>query len=537
MVGVLIAAPISTAANPTYTLAQDGFDINNLLESLLTDGAEVMFANIDDQGVPGVIYGQLGIPSDNLAFDNPMYDGCIAMALVSTHGEFLDIVMDLLAGGDMFGGDGNGGEFALAQDGGGFDPNSILDMLGTEFNLLITVFINVAEADSLARMAQIQAHLSTQYQFSFLELLNLRIDESLFPPDSEITLPFDSIDVYIRQETHDFAFAVDAMFDVMSDDGFLGSIDQTYFTGADASAGGLIAIPDMAEIVDLIEMFSGGDGGSEAPPLYTLAQTIPFEVEGPIAIAAAGYLGEQVLSTDTTSINVENLLGVTGTLTPLPSGNSLLATMFPDSTNITSITPDVEGQSYYNSTEGVVFWNATALGPQDDYIVNFEGDFPPLVTIEREFSPASGEITPGGSTTVTVTVTNEGDEPITDLIITDAQLATIYDTVTVTGTTTVSVASLDGGASTTMTYTVTFANEGGYTFMPAELVYEYEGESFFKDTMREGFEVAPDVGGLMYDAIMDGMPYTGVALGVVGLVGIYAIMGLLKNRDGPTYQV
>ncbi len=531
MMGFLIGAPLSAAASPNYVMAQDDFDFGSLLESLLTDGAELMFANVDDQGIPGVIYGQLGIPSDALAFDNEMYTGCIAMALLSTHGEFLELIFDLLAGGDFFGGDGGGG-FTLAQD-GGFDVNQILDMLGTEFNLLVTIFVNVAEATSLARMTSIQNHLTSQFGFAFLDLISLRIDESLFPPDMDITLPFESIDVYVRQETHEFDLALNTMFDVMNQDGFLATVDRTYFTDANAAAGGLLAIPDMGAIVDLISTFTGGTAGI-IPPFYTLAQTLPFDIDGPIAIAAAGYLGEQVLSTDSTSLNVETLLGVTGTLTPLPSGNSLLIAKLPGNVNVTSISPDVPNQSFYDNESNVVFWNATALGPQSDYIISFEGDFPPLVSVERTFSPES--TTPGGSTTVTVTVTNEGDEPITDLVIVDDDLAAIYSTVTVTGTTSDTVATLAGGATATITYEVTFTNEGGYTFTPAELTYGYEGNTFFKDSIRQGFIVTADVGGLLYDAIMDGMPYTGVALGVVGLVGIYAIMGLVRGREG-AYQV
>ncbi|MFW9850766.1 MAG: hypothetical protein ACFFF4_16690, partial [Candidatus Thorarchaeota archaeon] len=300
-------------------------------------------------------------------------------------------------------------------------------------------------------------------------------------------------------------------------------------------AGGLLAIPDMADIVELINTFGGNT--TELPPFYTLAaQTIPFQVEGPVAIAAGGYIGEQLLSTDSTSIHIEDLLGVTGTLTPLSSGNSLVVARLSENANITSFSPDVEGQSYYDNVSNLVFWNATALGPQDDYIINFVGDFPPLVTIEREFSAVSGDVLPGGQVEVTVTVTNEGTDPIENLVIVDDDLASIYPTVTVTGTTSDTVATLAGGASTSVTYTVVFSNEGGYTFNPAELTYEFEGQTYFKDSLRQGFLVSSDVAGLAFDAIMDGMPYTGIALGVVGLVGIYAIMGLVRGRD-VAYQV
>ncbi len=540
MVGFIVAAPVSAMASPNYVMAQDGLDINSLLDSLLTDGAEVIFANLDDQGVPGVIYGQLGIPSAALGLENPMYDGCIAMALISTHGEFLNLVLDLLASGGLGGDSGSGGAFALAQDGGGFDVNSILDMLGTEFNLLINVFVNVDEATSLSRENQIMSHLTTEFGFGFVNLLNLRIDQNFFPEDADITLPFDSIDIYIQQESHEFGFAVDAMLDVMNGDGFLGAIARTKFTNADASAAGLIAIPDMGEVVELIDSISGDSSGGDFLPsaVYQLAQT-PFDnITGPIAIAAAGYVGGQYLDTSSTSLHVEDLLGVTGTISPLPSANSLIVAMLPDSVNVSSISPDVPGQSYFNASEGnTVFWNATALGTQSDYIINFEaGEFPPMITIDRIFSPASGTIGPGGSTTVTVTVTNGGTEAISNLSLTDTAFASTYSHVTVVGDTSNTYTTLAGGDSVTITYTVTFANEGGYLFAPAELTYEYNGDSFFKDSLRQGFTVATDVAGLLTSAILDGMPYTVIALGFVGLVGIYAIMGLRKGASS-SYQV
>ncbi|MDF1540405.1 MAG: hypothetical protein P1Q69_16035, partial [Candidatus Thorarchaeota archaeon] len=531
---------LSAMASPNYVMAQDGLDINSLLESLLTDGAEVVFANVDDQGIPSVIYGQLGVPSTDLNLENAMYDGCIAMALVSTHGEFLNFVLELLASDGLGDGDGGEGGFALAQDGGGFDVNSILDMVGTEFNLLINVFVNVDEATSTSRMSQIMTHLTSSFGFSFINLLNLRIDQDFFPDDANITLPFDSIDIYIQQETHEFSLAVDAMLDLMNGDGFLEAIDRTKFTNADASAAGLIAIPDMGEVVELISSISGDSGGGEFLPsaVYQLAQT-PFDnITGPIALAAAGYIGGQYLDTSSTSLHVEDLLGVTGTISPLPSANSLIVTMLPDNVNITSISPDVPGQSFFNASEGnTVFWNATALGTQSDYVINFEeGEFPPKITIDRTFSPASETIGPGGSTTVTVTVTNEGTEAISNLTLTDTSFASTYSSVTVTGTTSNTYATLAGGDSVTISYEVTFANEGGYLFAPAELTYEYDGGSYFKDSIRQGFTVVTDVAGLLTEAILSGMPYTGIALGVVGLVGIYAIMGLRKGASS-AYQV
>ncbi len=70
---------------------------------------------------------------------------------------------------------GDGGALDAAQFGeGGFDVNSILDMIGTDFNLLINVFFDLTEAEASVNMGAIRAHLNTQFGFSFAELLTLR---------------------------------------------------------------------------------------------------------------------------------------------------------------------------------------------------------------------------------------------------------------------------------------------------------------------------------------------------------------------------
>jgi len=533
LIGFLALAPTSAAATG-YAIAEDPFNPGDLLNQFLTYGAEVVFASIDSQGVPGVLYGQLGTPSEELGLSQEMYQGCVAMALVSTHGEFLDLIFELVGISDMFGGDDGGGEFALAQDGMPFDVNSILDMIGTEFNLLINVFLNVDQATSVARMGSIKADLSTRFGFDFAELFALRIDENTFPPDSGIALPFESIDVYINTELHDFATAVSSYFQVMDDTGILGAVDQTSFTGATAAAAGLIAIPDMDLVMDIVGgLFGGGDDGGDFLPssIYEIAQLPSLNITGPLAIVAAGYLGDQEISSDDSSVNIGDLFGATGTISPLTDGLSIIIASLPEEVNITSYTPDTEGFSFHDEDSSTVIWNSSGLGGQSDYILYFdEGVFPPDISIERTFSPESGLITAGGSVEVTVTVTNEGTEPITNVQIDDSGISGIYATISVSGTTTATVASLAGGDSTSITYTVTFTNEGGYTFPKALLSYTFEGITYSKDTPRDGYTVGPNIAGLLTDLIADGWPYTGVALGFVGLVGVYSILGLVRGR-------
>ena len=284
------------------------------------------------------------------------------------------------------------------------EVNLHFDMIGTEFNLLINIFVNLDEGTANSNMGSILGDLQTQFGFSFSELFKLRIDDSTFPPEAEINLPFDSIDVFIYQENHEFGLAVDTIFGVMDNTGFLSSIDTSLFTSATASAAGLLAIPDMADLVELINTF-GGDGGGGEEFIPTLAQdggNFLENLTGPVAIAAAGYMGEQILSTSSTSLNVgEDIFGITGDITPFTTANSLIVTVLPSNMNVTSIVPDEEYSSFYDNESNMVFWNATALGAQSEYIINFVADFPPLITIDRVFSPTSTE-----ATTVAATITS-----------------------------------------------------------------------------------------------------------------------------------
>ncbi|MCK4566861.1 MAG: hypothetical protein KAU48_06075, partial [Candidatus Thorarchaeota archaeon] len=199
----LFAAPAVVAADAGGAVV--AIDMGEeFLFDLVENGAEIVFASIDPQGVPAVVYGQLGIPSDALGLDQSgpgeMYDGCMVTAILATQGELLDYIMDMI-GGEFLGMEGASGDFVAAQlDEGGFDVDSILEMIGTDFSLLINVFIDVTDAEAHARMGAIRSHLNLQFGFAFADLLDLRIDEDFFPPEMEITLDF-TINLFIYQIT------------------------------------------------------------------------------------------------------------------------------------------------------------------------------------------------------------------------------------------------------------------------------------------------------------------------------------------------
>ena len=540
----LFAAPAIAAADAGEVVVAQEIG-EDFLFSLLEDGAEVVFASIDPQGVPAVVYGQLGIPAAELGLDQTgagqMYEGCVAMALLATQGELLDYILDLI-GGPLLNLTGDGGTMDAAQfgDEGGFDVTSILDMIGTDFSLLINIFIDLTDAQAQANMGAIRTHLHTNFDFTFAELLDLRIDESFFPPEMEIDLPFDGINVFVHQVTNDFETAISSVLGVMDQSGFLNAIDQSVFTNARASGAGLLAVPDMGYLMDLIEGFGGGTPENVTASSFLLSQ-LP-DLDGPVAIAGAGYIGEQKFSTTSNEINVfEDLLGKDPltNINGITGGQSLVGVLLPEEVNVTSYTPEDEAlnRTYYDAAGGLVFWNATAYTSQNEYTINFEpGSFPPLITIARSFNPLT--LATGGSVQVTVGVHNEGVDPIYNLTLTDTGFTTIYPDIAVTGTQSTTSSILDAGDWLNITYTVTFTNEGGYVFPAAEVTYEFENDTYSKTTHVDGYTVSPDLVGLLSQMISEGMPYTGIMIGVVGLGAIVNIGLMARGRGGGgSYQV
>jgi hypothetical protein len=214
----LFASPAIAAANAGEVVVAQEIG-EDFFFNLLDNGAEIVFASIDAQGAPAVVYGQLGIPATALGLDQTgpgqMYEGCVAMVLLATQGELLDYIIDLI-GGPLLNLTGDPEEMGALQFGeGGFDVNSILDMIGTDFSLLINIYFDLTEAEAQANMGAVRNHLHSQFEFSFADLLNLRIDESFFPPEMEVTLPFESIDIFIYQITNSFEVAVDSVLGVM----------------------------------------------------------------------------------------------------------------------------------------------------------------------------------------------------------------------------------------------------------------------------------------------------------------------------------
>ena len=520
------------AASAYPVVAQDGPE--EIIELLLTEGAEILITNIDENGAPAVIYAQLGSPVEALDLEAEMYDNCLALAVIATRGELLDYIFSMIGEDFMGGGESS---FMLSQFDEGFTPEAILDLLGSDFRLLISAY-NLDEAVVIGKMGQVLANLANPavFGFSFADIIHLRIDEDFFGEGFDITLPFESLDVFMYQVTNPFADALNAVLGGLDDSGILSNIDAEIFLAERGAAAGLLAIPDIGDLVELFNDTMGGGGFSLAAESFFPSQ---FDmIDGPIAVAFVGYIGEQIVSYGDTDLSIGSLVGATASFSPMDDdGISIVMAIMPESSNITGISPDVEGLTMHDNESNMVMWNASGLGVVSDYIIEFESDdFPPDIVIARTFSP--GSTVPGGSVEVTVTVTNNGTIPIENIVIVDNGVEAIYSTIAIAGDMTGTIASLAGGASTSITYTVTFVNEGKYTFPNAELTYEFNAQEYNKDTATDGYDVAADPVQLLSQMVLDGMPISGAILGIVALGALFNINKMRKGGgSGGGYQV
>ena len=497
----------------------------DFMQQILGGGAELLVANINEEGEPEVIYGQLGLPATSLLMEDDMYDNCIMMALVATHGELLDFVFSWATGGFFSGSDegdngddgGTGQAFSLSQDGtfmGGFT-----DYLGSDFRLLITSFINLDSVSVYQQSVEIQSHLTSQFGFAFRELFSVRIDETSLP--SEVQLPFTSLDLLIHYVDSDFQEAITSILEgVGNDEGFLSSIDANVFPNARASVSAIFAIPDIEELLAVF-----GNMGSDEPepqPAFFLSQM--ENLTGSIALATAGYVGDQVLSYGSTEVGLSELIGNPSTIGSLDDGFSLAMINLPDDVNISNYSPIGVNQSNYDNQSQSVFWNASSFDDQSDYLVQFEsGKFPPMVTMERTISPSISTI--GETVIVTVTLENGDDGTLSDIQIIDNGFLGFYPDLEVTGALTKTVPSLSVSESTELSYEVTFVNEGAYTFPGASANFTFGGESFTKSFPKMGYVVSANLGSVLSQS----GPYTLAFVGVIVLGAFINLRGLFKK--------
>ncbi len=238
--------------------------------------------------------------------------------------------------------------------------------------------------------------------------------------------------------------------------------------------------------------------------------------------------------------DLNEFTGHTGTIDFGTSLDALqFVTMFPTDTVIHNYTPT--DMTIINSTGPTApeiversnsTWQAAPSIP--NIVINFTGDFPPGLFIEKTITP--DPLAPDQAATVTLLITNEDDETLYNIYINDTLAWALYaDTgrYTISGSMSQNITSLDPGESFSLTYHITFNTEGTYLSAPAQLVFEdNETITYQKASLKVYVTVA-------YASIIDFLlalltdyPTSLPLLLLLGLLALYLVIWTLKALFG-----
>lgn len=252
---------------------------------------------------------------------------------------------------------------------------------------------------------------------------------------------------------------------------------------------------------------------------------------------------DKFFGTTEQTFDVNDFTGHTGSI---DFGSTLEAfeftMLFPSGVNITSYTPT----DMVNTTgpEGVMVIRSTGHWQNDssvpNIIVNFEGDFPPGLTIRKSISTP---IRIGETATVTITLENiDPTQTVYNINLDDSQSWVLYQgsafaQVAVTGDLTANWASIDPGESFNHTYQVTVFGEGSYIAQRANVTYEDALARTWDKSSNEGLLIV--VYGNLIDfiiTIMRDIPWSIPVILIIVLITIYAIIWLIKAILGIVHR-
>lgn len=118
-----------------------------------------------------------------------------------------------------------------------------------------------------------------------------------------------------------------------------------------------------------------------------------------------------------------------------------------------------------------------SLLDSSNFQITFSALLPLNVQVSKQVTPQAISI--NGEVQVTVTVENDDDYPMEDVVLDDGDAVLGYPaSEVVSGSTRETWSILQPGDSRTLTYTLRLGAGGVYTLRPAEVQYVYEGETF-----------------------------------------------------------
>ncbi len=277
-------------------------------------------------------------------------------------------------------------------------------------------------------------------------------------------------------------------------------------------------------------------GGSPTPmPMKTAMQ--PSEA---ITFAAWGSQHQdKFFGTTEQTFDVNDFTGHLGNIEMGATLEAFEFTMlFPLGVNITSYTPT----DMVNTTgpEGPMVIRSTGhwlnVSSVSNIIVNFEGDFPPGLTISKTITPI---IAVGGTATVTITLENiDPNQTVYNVNLDDSESWQLYEGfpfggITVDGSLTANWTSIAPGVMETHTYEITVYGEGSYVAQRTNVSFEDASLRVWHKASNEAFLTV--VYGSLFDfilTIMRDIPWSIPVILIIVLIALYALIWLLKSLLG-----
>ena len=166
--------------------------------------------------------------------------------------------------------------------------------------------------------------------------------------------------------------------------------------------------------------------------------------------------------------SLATLLGASASITGTAAANaSIIAVNFEQGTRLFSYSP-VSSNTYYVPPTWTLFLNATSNFSTPDLTATFSYPFAPNIIFGKTVSPATGTV--GATHTVTISIQNMDNVPVSMVNLTDPQVPSPYHSTLALapdGTQVVRVPSLAASAASSSTYQVTTKSSGAYSLSPA----------------------------------------------------------------------
>ncbi|MFX0169769.1 MAG: zinc ribbon domain-containing protein [Candidatus Hodarchaeota archaeon] len=446
------------------------------------------------------------------------YAECALALSLFRWGDYLDVFTSLMAFLTNDSGGGGGSELDMLF--------GLLDLLPP--NALFMIFIGGSQAEIQGWGYQISQDFTSTIGISFTRIFGMVV-----PLSPTETFGIEAYGYYGESSPDPV--------DIQGRDAFQNYME---YLGSSRNGGSELVTPTLADdsvggvgLAGFINFAALGGMGSPAP----LPIKAPMQTNESITIAAwASRHEDKFFGRTEQTFDVNDFTGRSENITIGSLDIFEFMMMFPSDVNITSYVPT----DMVNSTtpefvmvlRSTTHWinNASSV---ENIIVNFEGDFPPGLTIQKTLT--SSRIPVGGTTTVTITLTNI-DPTITvtnvqvdDTHSWDAYLALTSSHVIFTGSMSANWASIAPGQSVSLTYQITITGEGGYVSQRTNVTYEDDlARTWEKSSNQVYLTVAyASIFDFLLTILRD-IPWSIPVLIVVALMVLYVIIWLIQTILG-----